>query len=436
MIKKCSLIFDIGKTNQKFFLFDEKYNLLKNGKTSIPKVKDEDGFQAENIDKIIEWIKNYLNSLIHLEKYSINTVNFSAFGATIVNLDKNGKITTPVYDYNKPIEKDLINDFYKKYGSKKKFSGDTGSINLNMLNSGKQLYWLKYTKPEVYNKIKHSLHLPQYLSYVFTNKMFTDYTSIGCHTDLWNFKTKQYHKWVRNEKINSLFPPIVKTNKTLNINYKGKKISFGIGIHDSSSALLKYLIKDKNKFILLSTGTWCINFNPFSNDQLFNKKDIQSGVTLYMKIDGGFVKTSRLYLGKEHEEKVKKLEDYYKSPKSLYKNLVFNKIIYKKVNKSNTHFNWVHLDKSNSPNQDILNFSSFEIAYYQLVFELICLLMEKIKIISIPIPKKIYLDGGFSDNDVFINILKKQFPKHQVISKPNSYASALGAAMVCSINNN
>ena len=84
----------------------------------------------------------------------------------------------------------------------------------------------------------------------------------------------------------------------------GRKITFGIGIHDSSSALLTYLLKGKESFLLLSTGTWCVNFNPFSSTSLFDENQIASGATAYMKIDGSPVKTSRLFLGEEHIMKV------------------------------------------------------------------------------------------------------------------------------------
>ena len=81
------------------------------------------------------------------------------------------------------------------------------------------------------------------------------------------------------EGIDCFFPPIVETQKMVIKKFGGRKISFGIGIHDSSSALLTYLLKGKESFILLSTGTWCINFNPFSNNSLFDQKQINAGAT-------------------------------------------------------------------------------------------------------------------------------------------------------------
>ena len=52
MIKDCCLVFDVGKTNQKCFLFDPDFKILKRERIKIPKIKDEDGQKAENIPVI------------------------------------------------------------------------------------------------------------------------------------------------------------------------------------------------------------------------------------------------------------------------------------------------------------------------------------------------------------------------------------------------
>ena len=72
-----------------------------------------------------------------------------------------------------------------------------------------QLYRLKYEKPEMFEKIKYALHLPQYLSFILTSKLHSDITSIGCHTNLWNFQQNKYHEWVNKEGIAEKLPPIL-----------------------------------------------------------------------------------------------------------------------------------------------------------------------------------------------------------------------------------
>ena len=44
--------------------------------------------------------------------------------------------------------------------------------------------------------------------------------------------------------------------------------------------------------------------------------------------------------------------------------------------------------------------------------------------------KKIFVDGGFSRNPVFINLLQAEFPGIEIFSSTIAQASALGAALV------
>ena len=65
-----------------------------------------------------------------------------------------------------------------------------------------------------------------------------------------------------------------------------------------------------------------------------------------------------------------------------------------------------------------------------MIKELIALLKCKIDIICEKTPDKIYVDGGFSDNDIFLALLKNQFPEQIIKSDSKSNACALGASMV------
>ena len=76
---------------------------------------------------------------------------------------------------------------------------------------------LKEEKPELFDKVKYCLHLPQYLSFLFTGEAYTDITSVGCHTNLWNFKKMKYHKWIKKEKIINKIPPVHYAEETIKI---------------------------------------------------------------------------------------------------------------------------------------------------------------------------------------------------------------------------
>ena len=138
METNCCLVFDIGKTNQKYFVFNTENKILKREKFTIPKVLDEDGHIAENIQGITTWLREIFDLTMTSDKFKIDKVSFSGFGATLVHLDENKKVVTPVYDYHKPINDNTFKEFYDKYGPESNFSIKQVQ-HLGMLNSGKQL---------------------------------------------------------------------------------------------------------------------------------------------------------------------------------------------------------------------------------------------------------------------------------------------------------
>ena len=156
METKCCLVFDVGKTNQKYFVFNTENKILKREKVTIPKVLDEDGHMAENIEGIVSWLRESFDLIMASNEFKIDKVNFSGFGATLVHLDEKKEVVTPVYDYHKPIDENTFKEFYIKYGPESTFSIQTGSRNLGMLNSGKQLYWIKYKRPHLFKKIRYT----------------------------------------------------------------------------------------------------------------------------------------------------------------------------------------------------------------------------------------------------------------------------------------
>ncbi|MEI8226523.1 MAG: FGGY family carbohydrate kinase, partial [Bacteroidota bacterium] len=274
-------IFDIGKTNKKILLFNNDLKVISETEEKFPVIEDDDGFECDDIELIEKWIKESIIRLVYSYKYDLKAVNFTTYGATLVYLDANGKRLTPVYNYLKPIDEKIPESLYKRYGGRDEFCRRTASPALGMLNSGIQPLWLKAVKPDVFSKIKHILHFPQYLSYTLTGKIYAEHTSIGCHTALWDFDNMSYHPWV---KVRGLILPEPVPIGTLNdIVIEGKKLKIGIGIHDSSSSLAPYFAGSKGKFLLLSTGTWCINMNPFNTEKL-TAEQLDNDCLCYMSI--------------------------------------------------------------------------------------------------------------------------------------------------------
>lgn len=432
---KVTLIFDIGKTNKKCFLFDENYQEVWKEYVRFEEIKDEDGFPCDDLAAIQQWIKETFQKLLQQEKYDIKTINFSTYGASFVHVDGDGKVLTPLYNYLKPYPKKVLQSFYKKYGTAIKIAQETASPASGMLNSGLQLYWLKHTQPKVYKKIRWSLHFPQYLSYLLTGIPVSDFTSVGCHTSLWDYQKQDYHEWVYAEGIHRKLPPIVDTDTSIHKKTADKFLSIGVGIHDSSAALLPYLRASKRPFLLISTGTWSIALNPFNKRKLSQKELKKDGLN-YMRIDGHPVRASRLFLGKEYSLQLKKLQAHYKISKTAHQNIKFSEAIYQQLMKDFQHyftFEAIKVKRAQPKATDLAPFSTFEIAYHQLMLELVELQIAYAKraIGKTPV-EKIFIDGGFADNDLFVKLIARHFKNLKIRTTQSPLGSALGAAMVLS----
>ena len=431
MAQEVIAIFDIGKTNKKFFLFDKDFKEVYRDYTQFDEIKDEDGYPTEDLSALMQWMKATFNAILKSKKYKVKTINFSSYGASFVHLNAKGQVIAPLYNYTKPIGDEILSKFYAGYGPEIDFSRVTGTTKEGMLNSGIQLYWLKHTKPELFSKISYSLHLPQYLSYLFTGIPLSEYTSIGCHTALWDYTKQDYHDWVYAENIHRILAPIVSTETSINLKYQGQEIKVGVGIHDSSAALLPYIRSIADEFILLSTGTWSITLNPFSKSSLTNG-DIEHNCINYMRINGNPVKASRLFLGFAYNEKIKELTHKFNKSMDYHKQVKFEPHLYHRVLSSKEpKFNWDSIGLTKNHVQ--AHFESFEEAYHQLMSELVDHQIESIKRAKGEDDiKQLYIDGGFANNPVFLEMLSNGLEGFKIRTTDASLGSALGAALAIS----
>lgn len=436
--QEITAIFDIGKTNKKFFLFDNDLNEISREYTRLEQIEDEDGFPTEDLKSLEKWMRECMDKTLANPAYDVKHLNFSTYGASLVHLDENKEIATHFYNYLKPFPEDLLEEFLDKNGGPRDFAINSSSPVMGMLNSGLQLYFLKYKKPDLFGKIQHSLHFPQYLSYLYSGKMVTDYTSLGCHTGLWNFTEKSYHNWVKNEGVDRLFPELVKSNTSFPTQIGNHTIDVGVGVHDSSSALIPYLNVSPEPFMLISTGTWSICMNYYNNEPL-TKSELDKDCLTFMGMDGRSVKASRLFLGEEHKEQIRALYAHFNLSQGYYKQLRFDADIFAKANShSEKKFRFKYLKPEvygleQAASTNLSDFENFDEAYYRFLIELCELQVASAKLaIGNSGVEKIYIDGGFSSNDMFVHILNIMMPNWKIYITDFALGTALGAALLVS----
>ena len=295
-----------------------------------------------------------------------------------------------------------------------------------------QLYRVKYERPELFKQIKYALHLPQYLGFILNSALRSDITSIGCHTNLWNFQQNKYHDWVTKEGVIEKLAPVEKCNAVVGGN--NNNILAGIGLHDSSSALIPYLTSFHDPFILLSTGTWCISLNPF-NHSLLSDYELHEDCLCYLSYEGQAVKASRIFAGYEHEQQVKLLAEKFKKPLNYFTTIEVDTELLKKQKQAIKNLQLMNEGsepaRSAFGKRKLEDYKNYEEAYHQLIVDIVAQQVRSTNLVLRGTGvKRIFVDGGFSKNPIYMYLMAEAFPNIEVYAASVAQASALGAALV------
>jgi sugar (pentulose or hexulose) kinase len=421
-------VFDVGKTNKKLFLFDEQYRIVSEQSETLMPAMDEDGDACEDLPRLTAWVRESLARVRSRPDFRVRAVNFSAYGASLVHLGLDGQPVAPLYNYLKPYPVSLKQKLYDSYGGEVTMSMLTASPVLGSLNSGMQLYRIRQERPELFARIKYSLHLPQYLSYLLTGRAVSDITSIGCHTNLWNFSQQYYHEWVYREGLIEKLAPIVPSNGVTPVG----ELLVGVGLHDSSAAIIPYLESFREPFVLISTGTWCITMNPF-NDSPLTAAELRQDCLCYMSYLGRPVKASRLFAGYDHEQQVQRLAQHFQRLPAAAAGVRFDPRSVAGLRDRREPAGRgasAPVTASDFGRRDLAAFESFEQAYHCLMMDIID---QQVRSTSLVLPntgvRRIFVDGGFGKNEVYMHLLAEAFPDIEVFAASIPQPTALGAAL-------
>jgi sugar (pentulose or hexulose) kinase len=217
-------------------------------------------------------------------------------------------------------------------------------------------------------------------------------------------------------------------------------MKMGVGVHDSSAALMPYLVTQKDPFLLLSTGTWNICFNPFNHETLSNE-ELASDCLCYITYAGNPVKASRIFLGHEHEVQADAISKYFNAPTDFYKSVKFDETVYNKLINDGSSKQFFPLGmegtgpipQKQTRTTDYSLYNNIAEAYHQFVRHLVKWQLRSIDLID---PKKkvksIIVVGGFTKNPLFLEILKREDRNRKILISDHPRASALGAAWLVS----
>ena len=402
-------VFDIGKTNKKVFLWDTSFEIVFEKQQTFPEIEDEDGFACEDLGALQHWIVTSFTEICQMSEFELIGLNFSAYGASFVYVNRAGDPVAPLYNYLKPVSKPFT---YMEFGGEAEFARRTASPILGNLNSGLQVYESMQRSfwPEVFK----ALHFPNYLASLFTGQLVSEITSIGCHTALWDFDLGQYHPWV--SKIQDKLAPMG-TSPYFEID----GIIYGLGLHDSSAALVPYLRSVEEDFVLLSTGTWCIAMHPF-NESPLTADELANDVLCYLQPNSKPVKASRLFGGHFHEEQVARMEAHFGGS---FRDCQFSERVFELKPLASTVYECAFAARN------LADFPDLTSAYDQFMVDLVGQQLYSLNLLLKDAPvKQLLVDGGFSKNEWYMRLLANALPDVAVYAAEVAQASALGAALM------
>jgi len=173
--------------------------------------------------------------------------------------------------------------------------------------------------------------------------------------------------------------------------------------------------------------------NPFNHTQL-SDYELHQDCLCYLSYKGNPVKASRLFAGYEHEQQTKRLAAHFNKPQDYFTTVLYDAEILNnlkpsspaKVNADNGGM--VH--QSDFELRDLNTFASYEEAYHQLIADIMVQQIKSTTLVLNGTPvKRIFVDGGFSKNSIYMHLLANAFAGIEVYAATVAQASALGAAL-------
>lgn len=423
-------VYHLQRYVKKLLLFDLEYNLIHEEIQLFDEISDNDGTPCEDLNKLTNWLLESWTRLEADERFDVKAVNFTAYGPALVHLNQNSIPVLPLFDYRKPLPKEIETKFFAAYGPKEQLELETCSPYVGMGNAGLQLYWLKHSEPQAYKKIKTTLFLPQYCSFLFTTHFLTDYTALGASTLLWDFKAARYEQWAYEEGIADLLPKTTKQPEAGLTPFRHDFIPVGTGLLDTVSGLIPLIKRNVDPFLLLGTGSSFTVLNPFAEKEL-TLDDLKKNCFCYLSFTGMQVKANRLPLGELHDQFTKKFASHFYKDSGYHKSISYSSELTAAVSSLPALLDEPFLPKPGFKSASLDVFESYELAYHKLLADITRLVLQSLflageNLVSI---KKMYVEGDFAQNPLFMRMLSDSLP--QLKTKPSTleHGPALGAAM-------
>jgi len=423
MGEKLLAVFDVGKTNKKFTVYNSHLVAIHSETVRIGEV-EVNGIICDDADSLTAWVKAKLDEW----SSKLSAVAVSTHGATLALLDAEGRLAMPVISYNHEVGESVKQAFFEEYGSPEELYERTGTPPLGqLLNAGIQLFWIRKEYPERYARAKRILFLPQYVVYSFSKLEAAEVTSLGCHTYLWDLVKGSWSSVAESLEVPPRSPGIKDVWERLG---EVKGIVVTPGMHDSNAALLPYLVRERGDFVLASTGTWCVLMYPGAPFAP-SREDVHRDVLYYMDAYGRPVKAARFKCGFEFEHYVGILRSAFRGDPLAVE---LDRKLASEVLREGEAFFVPTLTPGTgqfprSKGKVVGRLPDLVRAYYYLNLSLAVQTWYALKLLTGGRKVRVYVQGGFAKNDVYLAFLATLARWAEVVKGEYPEATSLGAAL-------
>jgi len=190
------------------------------------------------------------------------SIGIDTWAVDFVLLDENGELLTDAVAYRDERTDGMMEDVFQKI-MKERLYLETG-IQFQKFNTIYQLHSLKKNQPEILDKAKTFLMIPDYFNYLLSGKSANEYTNASS-TQLLNAFTKNWDKQILETlEINREMFQEIKLPNTVLGNLRTELVEeFGFDMkvilpatHDTGSAVIS--VPELGETIYISSGTWSL----------------------------------------------------------------------------------------------------------------------------------------------------------------------------------
>ena len=304
-------VIDIGKTNKKVALFDERLQQVAHVQAPFPAVLDSNGVLVEQTAQIWAWLKQQLAALYR--QHPFTALSITTHGAAWAALDGRGELAIPVIAYEHDLgeaeQQRFDAEFYARCGALEQLQDETGTCDLPLLvNPAKMVLFAQQRYAAGWAQARHLVNYPQYWGHLLTGALASEATYSANHSFLFDIRrgraSSAAHALGVADKLDFAFRQPWDRLGTLRPELQRElglpALPVTVGIHDSNSALLLYLVKHQGRdFVVNSTGTWCVAMHRV-NEVSYRPEELGQKVIFNIDALGGLTKTSFLMGGQDY----------------------------------------------------------------------------------------------------------------------------------------